>query len=192
MARKTKAIAQSPLAGFDAIERDDYQQREIFPLGKLIIRGKGDNSAFVSAAEDALGAALPLTPNSATAISDSSTALWLGPEEWLLWANDRQFDKKFKTLQEGLSSHHAAVIDVSDYYTIIRIGGDKAAQVLAHGCPLDMRDKRFTVNSCAQSHYRNAGILLYRRKNGYDVQVRWSFAQYLWEYFAKVSALLVK
>ena len=186
MAKKNTVVPRSPLTGCEAISRDDYQQVEVFPLGKIILRGKSGDSGFTTAIKNTLKCELPLTPNTTTC-NGNTRLLWLGPEEWLLWVKSQAVKKQLVLLQKALSGQHAAVINVSDYYTIIRLGGEKAAQVLAHGCPLDMRDKRFGVGGCAQSHYRNAAILLYRTDDGYDVQVRWSFAQYLWHYFSQVS-----
>ena len=186
MAKKNTAILRSPLIGCEAINRDNYQQIEVFPLGKIILRGKSEDGDFTAAVKNVLKCELPMMPNTTTC-SSSTRLLWLGPEEWLLWVKYSAVKKQLALLQKALGGRHAALINVSDYYTIIHLSGEKTAQVLAHGCPLDMRDKQLPVGCCAQSHYRNAAVLLYRTEDGCDVQVRWSFAQYLWHYFSQVS-----
>ncbi|MCH9705688.1 MAG: sarcosine oxidase subunit gamma [Proteobacteria bacterium] len=190
MAKKIVAVARSPLAAHSAINTETYRQQEIAPLTKIIIRGKSDDSAFMQAIKSVLDAELPLTPNSTVELKDpkkQARILWLGPEEWLLWTSADKHGSTLDALQTATREHHAAIIDVSDYYTIIRISGSNAKGALMQGCPLDLRERAFSEGNCAQSHYRNTGILLYCGKDYYDVQVRWSFANYLWEYFATVG-----
>lgn len=183
------ATARSPLAECKSIRHKNYQQKEIFPLGKTIIRGKGGD--FHAAAQNTLDIKEMPAANSSVSLGGKSTLLWLSPDEWLLWSgSEAAHRKQLAALQAAFAAPHAAAIDVSDYYTLIRLGGSKATDVLAHGCPLDLRDSALPPGACAQSHYRNAGMLLYRGKSGYDVQVRWSYAHYLWSYFSEVSALL--
>ena len=157
-------------------------------LGKITIRGKSCDAAFVSAAESALGAALPLTPNT-VAKAGGAKILWLSPEEWLLWTADEKRGEALKRLEEAFAGIQSTAVDVSDYYTIIKTSGARAEEALSHGCPLDFRPSAFAPGTCAQTRFRNASILLYKADDaqGFDVQVRWSFAEYLWDYFVKVG-----
>src|SRR4030095_10313906 len=54
--------------------------------GLISVRRDAGGAAFLSAVRTAAGVELPLTPNT-TARGDSVTALWLGPDEWLLSAS---------------------------------------------------------------------------------------------------------
>ena len=47
-----------------------------------------------------------------------------------------------KLTAELADIHHAAT-DLTDYYTVIELTGDAAAEVLARGCPLDLHDDKF-------------------------------------------------
>lgn len=186
MARTIVAVTRSPLGERAEIKSAHYQQQEIAPLAKIIIRGQGGDET--GAVREVLGAEPPQTPNTVVRVGQSGQLLWLGPEEWLLWQASEQREKTLNALQSGFAGIHAAAVDVSDYYTIIRVSGSAVNAVLAHGCPLDLRERAFPVGQCAQSHYRQAAILLYRTgTDSYDAQIRWSFAEYVWDYFATVA-----
>ena len=168
-------------------------------FGKVLLRGLGEDAAFLKAAESVLGAGLPLTPNTTVAPSRGGKGgkggaeweriFWLGPSEWLIWTSGRE--ELLSALDGGLSGLHSAAVDVSDYYAVLRVSGDLAREVLAHGCPLDLEGDGFGVGSCAQTRFRSAAILIYFADDAptFDIQVRWSYAEYLRRYLAEVSAL---
>ena len=178
-------------------------------FGKVLLRGLGEDAAFLKAAESVLGAGLPLTPNTTVAPARGGKSggakgkegkdggggveweriFWLGPSEWLIWTSGRE--GLLSALDGGLSDLHSAAVDVSDYYAALRISGDLAREVLAHGCPLDLEGGGLEVGTCAQTRFRAASLLLYCADDAptYDIQVRWSYAEYLRRYLSEVSAL---
>ena len=62
----------------------DLQIREVQPTIKLIIRGK--KREFFSAVGKSLNMLLPTKPNSSSQGEDL-TALWLSPDEWMVYSN---------------------------------------------------------------------------------------------------------
>ena len=173
MARgKPAAVAHSPLEGMAATS----YMREIKGRAKIILRGKCDDEKFMAAVKNALGLLLPIMVNKTTRNKNYSV-LCTGPDEWMVWADNDE--RVLSLLQDAVKDTFAALVDVSDYYIIIRINGDNAKRILSAGCPLDLQKN----DECAQSRYANAAILLCRVGNNFDVQVRWSFAAYLWRYF---------
>lgn len=182
MATET-AMANFPLddekAGGDA-----RGMRVMDVCAKIILRGKTEDAAFVAAAKLALGFALPdvvgKTTTGAAKTGDGTdiTALCLAPDEWMLWAADDARESLLGELREALGGIFAAAVDVSDYYAIIRLDGDKAEEMLSSGCPLDL--SQLKVGECAQSHHGAAQILIRRTRAGYDLQTRISMARHLW------------
>lgn len=158
-------------------------------FGKLLIRGLAEDGAFLSAAEAALGAALPLVPNATAGLEDGGRIFWLGPSEWLVWTERRA--ELLSALAAGLAGLHAAAADVSDYYAALRLSGGLAREVLAHGCPLDLDGRVFKPGDCAQTRFRAAAMMIFQADDAptYDVQTRWSHAEYLRRYLAEVAAL---
>ena len=61
------------------------QIKEIRPIMKLIVRGK--KREFLSAIGKSLNLLLPTEANTSTS-SDKLTALWLSPDEWIIYSNE--------------------------------------------------------------------------------------------------------
>ena len=62
----------------------DLQMRAINPIMKLIIRGK--KREFISAVGKSLNMLLPTEANTSSQ-SEELTALWLSPDEWMIYSN---------------------------------------------------------------------------------------------------------
>src|SRR6478736_8459137 len=72
----------------------------------------------------------PTEPNTTAEVGDA-TALWLGPDEWLvLGATEADFPDA------------AAAVDVSANRVAFDLAGDGAAATLAQGCSLDLHHLR--------------------------------------------------
>ena len=181
----------SPLAGRESGGVLDL--REIAARGKIILRGAAADSAFCEAAQKTLGVAPPQTPNAtATATAADVRVLWLGPDEWMVWCDWRRRLQLRDDLQTALSASHCSVVDVSDYYALVGARGAHVRAALAHGCPLDL--DKFAVDSCAQTRFRRAAIMLFRAadRDGepvFEIQTRWSFADYVWRVLARAGEL---
>lgn len=157
-------------------------------LGKLTLRGRIEDPAFAAAVESVVGARLPVTPNTST-FAGTSILTWVGPDEWLIFTADGAEQKMLIALRQALAGMHAAVVDVSDYYTVIRVAGERARDVLAKGCPLDLHPSVFKTGNCAGSLYNKATIRLLQMDDAptYDIMVRWTFADYLWKHLVKAA-----
>ena len=188
MANNT-ATATSPLAGYAPIE-GRIGLRELPCCGKINLRGNADDETFLRAVNDALGMQLPLTANTVT-VGDNGTIFWLAHDEWLLHCDIKDAADLLAKLTAELADIHHAATDLTDYYTVLELTGDAAAEVLARGCPLDLHDDKFGIGACAQSRFGNATILLYKHeKHAFQIQIRWSFADYLWQYLTRVINIL--
>ena len=155
-------------------------------VGKVNIRGNADDPAFTAAVATVLGVQPPLEPNT-VASHGAYTAFWLGPDEWLIHTPVDGEETLIGALHVALGDQHVAVTNVSDYYVVIRMRGGKSADVLARACPLDLHPRAFPAGSCAQTVFAHASILVHQVEGGYDIQVRWTYAQYLWNYFAEAA-----
>jgi sarcosine oxidase subunit gamma len=128
---------------------------------------------------------LPTEPASAAAKSQV-TALWLGPDQWLLTCPPDDTAFFIASLREALADTHCALTDVSDGRAAFCLEGPSARDVLAKGCPLDLHPRAFTPGSCAQSLLGKAAVLIHLRTDEpptgacFDLHVGRSFAHYLW------------
>ncbi|WP_370967651.1 sarcosine oxidase subunit gamma [Amycolatopsis sp. cg9] len=107
--------------------------------------------------------------------------LWMGPDEYLVLAEPgRQAE-----LEPALSRESAAVVDVSAQRNVVRLTGAHAADVLAHGCSVDLAAS--PPGTCVQTLLARTGIVLMVREDGFTILVRQSFSDYFHAWLADAS-----
>ncbi|MDX2933966.1 sarcosine oxidase subunit gamma [Streptomyces ipomoeae] len=141
-------------------------------------------------AADAVGLALdlplPLEPNTVVR-AGRLTALWLGPDEWLLVAppgGERDLEAR---IREAAGDEPVSVTDVSAQRTTLLVAGPRARDLLSHGCSLDLHPRAFAPGRCAQTTLARTQVVLVARddpspRSGFWVLVRSSFADHLTEW----------
>lgn len=134
----------------------------------------------------AIGVPLPLEPGTAVRGGDV-TVLWLGPDEWLVVGPDGAAPGLVERLTEAAAGEHVSVVDVSAQRTTLVVAGERARDVLAHGCALDLHPRVFGRDRCAQTTLARAGVVLVSREDGFWLLVRSSFAGYVAEWLLDAS-----
>jgi sarcosine oxidase subunit gamma len=143
------------------------------PLARAIVRGD---------AAAAFGIPLPASPCRAVTLG-ARTALWLGPDEWLLLAPED--DAVFSALPET----PGAIVDVSHRQIGLRLDGSDAATVLNGGCPLDLHVDAFPVGMCTRTVFGKSEFLLWRHAaDGFHVEVARSYAAYVHALLCEIAA----
>jgi sarcosine oxidase, subunit gamma len=160
---------------------------QITPLpfvAMIDIRLDPTGSAAVAVGEY-LGVALPTAP-STYAQSETATAIWLGPDEWLIISPFRTPEQLETGLREavgaGGTEFDGTVVDVSAQRTTVALRGEHARDLLAGGCALDLHPRVFGRGAAAQTLLGQAGVLLMALDDTgthYQLVVRSSFAGYL-------------
>ncbi len=150
-------------------------------VAKVNLRGDVSDPAFAAAVKTALGFVPPTAPNTVDGKRDRY-ALWLGPDEWLVIGAPDTQDKTVAALRSALAGRVAAVTDVSEGRTVIRLCGPRARDVIAKGCPIDLHSRAFGPGRCAQSRYARALVILHQLDDAptFDLYVERSFADYTW------------
>ncbi len=156
-------------------------------LAHLNLRGDPSIQGFLDAAETVLGASLPLEPNIVAGGRDLAI-LWLGPDEWLVIA-PRDRTGLDSELREALDGQRHALTDVSGGQTVVSLAGDRARDVLAKGCTLDLHPRIFGPGRCAQTLVAKANVAIWQTDDtpSYDLIVRRSFADYLAHWLTDAS-----
>lgn len=133
---------------------------------RLLLRG--DKVALGAA----FGIELPARPGSMAAAGER-TALWLGPDEWLLLAQPGSLDPR-----TGVGG--GAVVNISHRQVGLVLEGSDAAEALATGCPLDLHSTVFAPGTCTRTVFGKAEIVLWRTgAHRFHVEVARSFAAYV-------------
>ena len=162
-------VSKSPCAGLLPVSVGQVELSEVVP-GALtsIAPYRGQAGALSAALKSAYGMAAP-QPNRATG-KEGARAIWFGNEMLLL-----QGPAPDKTL-----SKHAALTDQSDAWTVVRLQGQGAADVLARLTPIDLRDSQFKRGHTARTELRHMMASITRLgPQSYQIMVFRGFADTL-------------
>jgi len=133
-----------------------------------------------AAVAEHLGVGLPPGP-STYAESETATAIWLGPDEWLVTSPFRTPEELETGLREAVGAD-GSVVDVSAQRTTLRLRGEHVRDLLAGGCSVDLHPRVFRRGAAVQTLLGQAGVVLMALDDTgthYQVVVRSSFAGYL-------------
>jgi sarcosine oxidase subunit gamma len=153
---------------------------------------------------DAAGAerlGLPLAPNTVAPVA-GGTALWLGPDEWLVVADDPAAGGGpargpaaagggaiERALRAAAGDAFVTFVDVSANRVVLDLAGPCALEVLMKGCALDLHPRAFGPGRCAQTTLARAQVILECLDHGaWHIYVRPSFAPYLTAWLADALA----
>jgi sarcosine oxidase subunit gamma len=125
----------------------------------------------------AIGLPLPSKPCRSES-NGSRAALWLGPEETLLFAPESECTSLCGALKEAAGSR-GRITDVSHRQAGLFIEGAKAANVLNGACPLSLHEADFPAGMCTRTVFAKAEIVLWRpASQRFRMEVARSFAPY--------------
>ncbi len=174
-------FAMSPLQSWDFARIPATVTLREEPFLTMVDLRVDPNGQAASEAREVLGLRLPTSP--ATSVDNGTvTAIWLGPEEWLITTESRSPAALEAQLRAAVGQHGGAAIDVSAQRTTLRLSGPHASDVLAKGCSLDLHPTVFSVGTAAQTMLGLAGVILIALDDtgtDYRILVRASFARYL-------------
>jgi sarcosine oxidase subunit gamma len=164
----------------------DLEMKEIKPIMKLIIRGKTKN--FITAIGKNLNMILPTEANTSTA-AEALTALWLGPDEWMLVSNKAvSEDSNSYEVEDNLINNISkinlgAVTDVSDQFVMINIKGNKVFDLFATGSPFNFNEFKNKKGSVVQTILSHIDVIIHLKEiNEVNLLVRRSFSEHLYSW----------
>ncbi|NBB81895.1 MAG: sarcosine oxidase subunit gamma, partial [Alphaproteobacteria bacterium] len=140
-----------------------------------------------------LGVLLPTGPATARRVEDV-TALWLGPDEWLLVTDPGAEGALKDRLETAFAGLHASVVDVTDNATMLRLTGHAVRTVLAKGMPMDTHARGFAVGEVRQSVLAHVDVICHLVEETeaagatVDLYVRRSFADHVWTWLEDAGA----
>ncbi len=129
---------------------------------------------------------LPAEPNTAWE-GDDRSALWLGPDEWLILGPPHTGADLADELSGLLADVHHSAVDVSANRVALRLSGPGVAEVLSKGCSLDLHTRSWRPGLCAQTLLGKAQVIVHERRESTRILVRTSFADYLVDWFVAAT-----
>ena len=172
----------------------DLQMKEIKPIMKLIIRGK--KREFISAIGKSLNILLPTEANTSTQ-SDKLSALWLSPDEWMIFSNEpidentNDYETE-KLLNNNISKLNlGAVTDVTDQFVMINLKGSKIYELFQTGSPFNFNDFQNKKGAVTQTILNKIDIIIHNQdKNTVNLFVKRSFSQHLFSWMNDAASRL--
>lgn len=132
---------------------------------------------------------LDLAPPLCTAGEDPQS-LWLGPDHWLLVGRGQPASAMIERCATGLSGMLHNAVDQSAAYSVLRIEGRKAREVLASGSGLDFRADRFPRGGCRPTRLAQiAAVIVAAGTDAFELYVDRGYAKYLHDWLEDSIAI---
>ena len=168
--------------------------KEISPIMKLNLRGKSRD--FLTTIGKNVNMILPIEANTSSS-SDKYTSVWLSPDEWMLFSNDKvSKDNNKYEIEELLfnkisKTSLGAITDVSDQFVLINLNGDKVFDLLSTGCPFNFNDFKVKKGAVTQTLLAQIDVIILNKEiNNIDLFVRRSFSEHLVSWINDAAARL--
>jgi sarcosine oxidase, subunit gamma len=182
--------SKKAVAGTGAERRPKLDGREVrhgavlvtalSPAERISLRAP---AASVAPLSQALGVDLPVKPKTSATAANRS-ALWLGPDEWLVI--DRAGRDPLADLA-GVEALHSAV-GISHRNVALSVTGADAEAALSAGCPQDLSRGAFPVDACSRTVLGKVEIVLWRTgEDAFRVECWRSFADYVFTFLTEAA-----
>ena len=165
---------------------NDLKISPINPISKINIRG--NKREFLTAVGKSLGLILPNEPNTSSS-SEMLTAMWLGPDEWLIVSNniaEKQNDiyDLENSLKDTISKVKlGSVVNVTDHFIMINLEGNNVYDLLSSACPFNFDKFKENKGSIVQTVFAHIDIIIHHKDvNNLNLLVRRSFSEHLFSW----------
>ena len=122
---------------------NDLNIIEVEPIIKINLRS---NKREFSTKIGKILSILPPNEANTTSGNEKFNLLWLSPDEWLIYSNnkemslDDQTNLEDKLFNEISKLNQGAVTNVSDHLVMINLNGNKVYDLLSKSCPYNFND----------------------------------------------------
>ncbi len=170
------------------MDTKDYSEikiSEVEPIIKINLRGK--NKDFITKIGKELSIILPTDPNTSSG-NDKLNILWLSPDEWLIYSNDKIDPKSNNSLEDKLFNEISivklgAVTNVTDHWVMINLKGKNVFELLSTGCPFNFNNFKNSKGAVIQTILNHTDVIIHNKDiNDLNLFVRRSFSNHLWSW----------
>ena len=159
---------------------------EVEPIMKLNVRGK--SREFISSVGKSLNILLPNEPNTSSS-GANVTALWLGPDEWMIHANEKNNDDSNSYIIEDelvnkiSNTGLGAITDVTDQFVMLNLTGEKIYDLFMKGSPFNFNEFQKKKGAVTQTIINKIDVIIHNKSdNEINLFVRRSFSNHLWSW----------
>ena len=172
----------------------DLVIKEIGPVMKLNLRGK--KREFFSTVGKTLNIILPTEANTSSS-SEKLTAIWLSPDEWMIFSNNiTEKNNNIYEIEEILYNNISkkslgSVTDVTDQFVMINLNGTKIFELFSFGSPFDFNQFKKKKGSTTQTIINHIDVIIHHKDtNNVNLFVRRSFSEHLWSWINDCASRL--
>ncbi|MEM7172499.1 MAG: sarcosine oxidase subunit gamma family protein [Pseudomonadota bacterium] len=198
MADTASNRGETSLAAFAASFADTSKQgevtiRECRLAQQVNLRGDSADKAVIKGAKAALGCDLPLDACTVASAKAGHKVLWLGPDEWLVVAEDAAAASFADLLSEKLADQHVSIVNLDQNRLVIELSGPRAREVLEKACLQDLHPSAFTPGRIVGTIMFKTQVFLEQIDDQptYWLYVRPSFSRHLAEMLLDAMAEFV-
>ena len=169
----------------DTKKYSEIEISEIEPIFKLNLRGK--NRDFITKVGKVLSI-IPPTDSNTSSGNEKINILWLSPDEWMVYSNDKVNLNDSNTLEDNLFNEISkvklgSVTNITDHWTMINIKGDKVFELLSAGCPFNFNNFKNSKGAVTQTLLNHIDVIIHNKNiNDLNLFVRRSFFNHLWSW----------
>ena len=172
----------------------DLQMKEVMPIMKLIIRGK--KREFFSAIGKSLDMLLPTKANTSSR-NDKFTAVWLSPDEWMIFSNQpinetsNNYEVEKILINNVSKLNLGAITDVSDQFVMFNLKGGQAYDLFSSWSSFNFNDFQNVKWAVTLTILSKIDIIVHNPdKNDINLFVRRSFSQHLFSWMNDAASRL--
>ncbi len=178
------------------IEKKKYPEVEILtdePTAKINLRGK--SREFITKVGKELSIIPPTDPNTSSG-NDSLNILWLSPDEWLVYSENKVDQKNMYDLEDKLynalsKTKIGSVTNVTDHWVIINLKGTKIFELLSTGCPFNFNHFKNLKGAVTQTVLNHVDVIIHNKdKDDVKLFVRRSFSEHLFSWLDDAASRL--
>jgi sarcosine oxidase subunit gamma len=178
------AARRRPLAEVAPVAAASFGMTPLPPFARFVLRAR---PAAQAAAAGPLGMRLPVVA-CRSASTGSRSALWLGPDEWLLLAPEADGPALAASLASAMAGLPHSLVDVGHRQSGLLLSGAQAVTVLNVGCPLDFDPAAFPLGMCTRTVLGKAEVVVWRTgAQAFHIEAWRSFLPYVWGFLEEAA-----
>ncbi len=164
-------------------EYPDIKISEVGPILKINLRGK--NRDFITKIGKQLSIIPPVDPNTSSG-NKNFNLLWLSPDEWLVYSNEKTNLETINSLEDKLFNEISkvklgSVTNITDHWIMINLKGSKVFDLLSSGCPFNFNEFKISKGAVTQTLFNQVDVIIHNKEiNNLNLFVRRSFSNHLW------------
>ena len=161
---------------------------------KINLRGKKKD--FITKIDKSLSI-LPPTESNTSSSNENLNLLWLSPDEWMLYSNEKlNSENDIYKLEDELYKeiskvNYGSVTNITDHWVMINLKGENVYDLLSTSCPFDFNKFKSNKGSVVQTIFNHIDVIIHHKNtNDLNLFVRRSFSDHLFSWMNDAASIM--